>query len=122
VPDFEAAQSLRIRFLDLDAFDARSGRTFAHQIDKFLDRLLVTFELRFDGTVAAIAHPAINAERLRLVARPGAEEDALHPAYHPNSFGDLCHSSANARAYRALPVTTEARLWLSMSAWKCAPA
>lgn len=34
---------------------------------------------RFDTAVAAIAHPASDAERLRLARHAGAVADALHP-------------------------------------------
>ena len=53
-----------VDLVDVDAVDARRGRPAARPRDRALDRRVVALHPRLDGAVAAVAHPAGDAESL----------------------------------------------------------
>lgn len=78
--------------LDPDVAHVGAGRTLREPIEHRRDGSLVALDLRFDGAVGAIAHPARDAEPLGFEPRRVAEADALHhavndrpPAHHAPS-------------------------------------
>ena len=87
--DLEAARSLRLGGFDRDLLDPRTGRTLTHQVDQLVDGFLFAFDMRLHGAIAAIADPALEADRLRLVAGPGAKEYALNQAGYADAAGDF---------------------------------
>src|SRR5882757_7780858 len=72
-------QDIEIDRLDVDVVDAGHGRTAAAGVDHLAHRLVVADDQRFDRTIAAIAHPAAEAEAACRGDRPVAITNALHP-------------------------------------------
>ena len=64
----------------IDDVDTRAAAAAAASLDHGPNRLLAADEERLDGTVAAIADPALQAALERRDFGPGAIADALHPA------------------------------------------
>ena len=76
--DPEAALAARLPLLDVEPLDPRAGRPVSEPRDEHLDVLGVSFQLRLDGPVRSVPHPAADAElrrragaRSRGTTRPG---------------------------------------------------
>ncbi len=69
----------------LDGIDAGSWRAVPAQCDHGIHRIRRTLEHGLDGSIAAVAHPTIDAARGCLVHGPATIPDPLYPAGNDHS-------------------------------------
>jgi len=89
------------------------------ELNQPLDRVLLTLEDGFDGTVPAVRHPSGDAALLRKAARRVAEEHSLHLAVDDDAaanhgpysrgveLGEILKRRRMVRAYEPRPVARE---------------
>jgi hypothetical protein len=70
------------RIIDVDPLHPRRRRPAAAAPDESLDGSGIARDEDLDCSVAAVPHPAAEAERVPRVDGPGAVEDALDPAMY----------------------------------------
>ena len=73
-------QFVRAAFPLLDRIDARARRPLPAIVDHGAHVVRASREHRLDRSVAAVAHPSVQAASFRVVFSPGAIADALHAA------------------------------------------
>ena len=70
---------------------ARERRAAPAPLDEALDRVRIALGEGFDAAVAAIAHPAANADLERRLHGGVAKSHALHAPVHHDETRDLRH-------------------------------
>src|ERR1043166_431794 len=75
----------------IDGPNPRAGWPAAAGVDDGADLIGRTGKYGFDGAVAAVTHPAINAVHGGRVLDEGAEAHRLHPPAHAHATNDLAH-------------------------------
>src|SRR5215831_3433551 len=83
--------------LPINSRNPRAGRALPAGLEHRFDLLLRSRKQRLDRAVAAVAHPAFEAEIERHVFSPGAIADALHAAAD--------HDTADRHAHPTSPVS-----------------
>ena len=84
---FEAVE-LPLRFFDSYVGYLCGCRPLPRPLGHLLDSVGIAVHHRFNGSVAAIAYPAGDAQLHGLLPHRVAEVDALHPAVNDEAFGD----------------------------------
>lgn len=90
----------------LHILDRRRRRAAAQPLDQLLDRRLLPLNVGIDAAIRAVADPAGDSERDRLVTHPGAEEHALHLAGH----ADVIRSPCSPNAHVSLPTGPQTKV------------
>jgi hypothetical protein len=106
MPYGEVVEALRVGLLDLDIINASARRALPHQGNQLFYRFGITFQLRLDRSVAAVARPSANADRPGLVSDPGAKEHALHATPDADVPGNAHHTVEISGASSAFMPTT----------------
>ncbi len=87
-PDGEALDVFGLDLLHREVIDPRLRRSPAHMFNHRQNCFTFASEMGLKGAVSGIMDPARDAERARLLERPLAEEDALHPPEDANLATD----------------------------------
>src|SRR5206468_6990471 len=93
VPHLEIVEIARLDIPQMDVLDPSGRRAAAQAFEELLNRRFVALDMHVDAPIGAVADPAGDPELARLLARPGAEEDALHPPGHANVASDRSHQT-----------------------------
>jgi len=72
---------------DLDAGDPRSRRALFAAAEHLRDGISISANKRFDGAVAAVAHPAVEAECVGFIRDPCSKAHALNATFDANMHG-----------------------------------
>ena len=104
-PHVETIAVLGRGFRDFDAVNSGAVRPLAQQIRQPLYGLGVALKLRLDRAIRAVTNPAGDTQPLRLLAGPGAEEDALHQSGDPDPSRDHQTVAMSGASSAFIPTT-----------------
>ena len=77
----------------LEIIDAGPRRTSLQQLDELGDALFRSLYVRLNRAIGTVAHPSPDIQPVRLLACPGAEEDALDLAGHAHMPRNAGHQT-----------------------------